>query len=58
MENWIYLKSHGEEFLPLFISCVKYVLRKYKLFQFNIQVESANHLWYTEVCPYYPGGGN
>ena len=40
-----------EEFLPLFISCVKYVLRKYKLFQFNIQVESANHLWYPEeVC--------
>ena len=34
----------------LYLFHIEYVLRKYMLFQFNIQVESANHLWYTEVC--------
>ena len=49
MENWIYLKSHGRIPPYIYFMCKVRVLRKYMLFQFNIQVESANHLWYPEV---------
>ena len=34
----------------LYLFHVGRIWTKYMLFQFNIQVESANHLWYREVC--------